>query len=259
MSDGLTQGAEMSKNKEVCSFCKGSVIAGIHIPSDFDDRGPSRDGKVYIAKCDECGKYDSDFKAAEVVSKLKNWPVLKSMDSEDSVDPADRKAAKGREWFRPYFNITIAEAQDVHQRPKRKDWDDYFMDIAKQVSTRATCPRKHVGAIIVREKMILSTGYNGSVAGGAHCTEVGCMMEDGHCVRTVHSEANAIIQAAKNGVRIEGAGIYVTASPCWFCFKLIANSGLKRIVFGEMYRDEKITEYARLANIELVNMGARKP
>lgn len=81
------------------------------------------------------------------------------------------------------------------------------------------------------------------------------MMEDGHCVRTVHSEANAIIQAAKNGVRIDGAGIYVTASPCWPCFKLIANSGIKRIVFGEMYRDERITKYAEDAGIELVNLG----
>ena len=136
----------------------------------------------------------------------------------------------------------------------RADWDEYFMSIAQQVSTRATCKRKSVGAVIVRDKMILSTGYNGSIAGGDHCTDVGCMMEDGHCVRTVHSEANAIIQAAKNGVRIDGACIYVTASPCWFCFKLIVNSGLEKIVFGEMYRDERITKFAEDAGIELINM-----
>jgi dCMP deaminase len=139
----------------------------------------------------------------------------------------------------------------------RKDWDNYFMDIATQVSTRATCKRKSVGAVIVRDRGILSTGYNGSVVGGHHCTDVGCMMEDGHCVRTVHSEANAIIQAAKHGVRIDEATIYVTASPCWFCFKLIVNSGLKKIVFGEMYRDERITKYAEDAGIELVNMEKR--
>jgi dCMP deaminase len=258
MSYGLTQGAEMSRNREVCSFCKGSVISGIHLPSDFSDREPCRDGKVFVAKCDECDKYSSDVDAAKVVSELTKWPVLRSLDSEDSTDRKRREDAKVNALMhRPYFNVTIAEAEAIHAR--RKDWDSYFMDIAKQVATRATCPRKNVGAVIVREKMILSTGYNGSVAGGDHCTEVGCMMEDGHCVRTVHSEANAIIQAAKNGVRIDGAGIYVTASPCWFCFKLIANSGLKRIVFGEMYRDEKITEYARRADIELVNMGARRP
>ena len=146
-------------------------------------------------------------------------------------------------------------SQYFPDKPKgRKSWDDYFMDIAHVVASRATCKRKHVGAVIVRDRIILSTGYNGSVAGQPHCEEVGCMMEDGHCVRTVHSEANAIIQAAKNGVRIDGAGIYVTASPCWPCFKLIVNSGLKQIIFGEMYRDERITQFAADAGIKLVNM-----
>lgn len=145
-----------------------------------------------------------------------------------------------------------------YEAPVRKELNEYFMDIAKQVSTRATCRRKSVGAVIVLNKIIVSTGYNGSVVGGAHCTDVGCMMEDGHCVRTVHSEANAIIQAARCGVRIDGGTIYVTASPCWFCFKLIVNSGLRKIVFGEMYRDERITKYAEDAGIELINMGKRE-
>ena len=108
---------------------------------------------------------------------------------------------------------------------KRVDWDTYFMNIAKEVATRSTCPRKSVGAVIVKDRRILSTGYNGSIRGMPHCTDVGCDMEDGHCVATVHAEANAIIQAARNGVCIDGADIYVTASPCWNCFKLIANSG----------------------------------
>ena len=95
----------------------------------------------------------------------------------------------------------------------RASWDQYFMDIAVVVATRSTCPRKHVGAVIVRDKTILSTGYNGSVRGLPHCDEVGHMMVDGHCVRTIHAEVNAIIQAAKNGARIDGASIYVTASP----------------------------------------------
>ncbi len=80
------------------------------------------------------------------------------------------------------------------------------------------------------------------------------MMEDGHCVATVHAEANAIIQAAKNGVAIESATIYTTASPCWPCFKLVANAGCKRIVFGEFYRDHRIFEYAKQLGIELVEM-----
>ena len=100
----------------------------------------------------------------------------------------------------------------------RANWDEYFMRIAQQVATRATCDRKHVGALIVRGKNILATGYNGSIGGLGHCDEEGHMLEDGHCVRTIHAEANAIIQAAKNGVRIDGGTVYVTASPCWGCF-----------------------------------------
>jgi dCMP deaminase len=130
------------------------------------------------------------------------------------------------------------------------------MDIAKQVSTRATCDRKHVGALLVRDKTILSTGYNGSIRGLPHCDEAGHMMENGHCVATVHAEANAIIQAAKNGVGIDGATIYTTASPCWPCFKLIANAGINRVVFGEFYRDQRIFEYAARLSIELVGLGA---
>lgn len=143
----------------------------------------------------------------------------------------------------------------------RNSWDQYFMDIAKQVATRATCDRKHVGAVLVRDKTILSTGYNGSIRGLPHCDDVGHLMENGHCVATVHAEANAIIQAAKNGVAIDGATIYTTASPCWPCFKLIANSGCARIVFGEFYRDPRIFEYAALLKIELVGLGdaARPP
>ena len=97
----------------------------------------------------------------------------------------------------------------------RVDWHTYFMNIARQAATRSTCDRKHVGAVIVRDKTILSTGYNGSIRGMPHCDDVGHLMENGHCVATVHAEANAIIQAAKNGVRIDGAELYTTASPCW--------------------------------------------
>jgi dCMP deaminase len=122
----------------------------------------------------------------------------------------------------------------------RATWDEYFMRIAKEVATRATCDRKHVGAVIVRDKSILATGYNGSIRGLPHCDEEGHLMEDGHCVRTIHAEANAIVQAARNGVRIDEATIYVTASPCWNCFKVIANAGIKKIVYGEFYRDERV-------------------
>jgi len=128
------------------------------------------------------------------------------------------------------------------------------MKIAQQVATRSTCDRKHIGAVIVRDKTILSTGYNGSIRKLPHCDEVGHLMENEHCVRTVHAEANAIAQAAKNGVNVNQAEIYITASPCWTCFKLLANSGIIKVVFGEFYKDERIFEAAKLAKIELKHL-----
>ena len=138
---------------------------------------------------------------------------------------------------------------------QRVGWHTYFMNIARQAATRSTCDRKHVGAVIVRDKTILSTGYNGSIRGLPHCDDVGHMMDAGHCVATVHAEANAIIQAAKNGVRIEGAELYTTASPCWNCFKLIANAGIRRIYYGEFYRDTRSIEVASQVGIELIDLS----
>ncbi len=129
------------------------------------------------------------------------------------------------------------------------------MNLAVQVATRSTCPRKHVGAVIVRDKTILSTGYNGSIRGAPHCDEVGCLMENGHCIRTVHAEANALVQAARNGVRLEGGDIYVTASPCFNCFKLIANAGLQTIYYGELYRDEHVLHFAAELGIRMIHLG----
>ncbi|NOZ95884.1 MAG: dCMP deaminase family protein [Acidobacteria bacterium] len=141
----------------------------------------------------------------------------------------------------------------------RVSWHRYFMNLAIQAATRSTCPRKHVGAVIVRDKSILSTGYNGSIRGAPHCDEAGCLMENGHCVRTVHAEANAIVQAARNGVRLENAEIYVTASPCFNCFKLIVNAGIRIIYFGEFYRDERVLQFANELGIELIHLGLKQP
>jgi dCMP deaminase len=138
---------------------------------------------------------------------------------------------------------------------KRIDWDTYFMRIAREVSERSTCDRKHVGAVIVRDRNILSTGYNGSIAGMPHCDEVGHMLENDHCVATIHAEANAILQAAKNGVMINGASIYVNASPCWNCFKLVVNSGIRKIYFGEFYRDDRIFSVAAKLGVELIDLS----
>jgi len=130
------------------------------------------------------------------------------------------------------------------------------MNIANAVATRSTCDRKHIGAVLVRDKAILSTGYNGSIRGLPHCDEAGHEMVDGHCVRTTHAEANAIAQAAKNGIRVDEAEIFITASPCYNCFKLIANSGIKTIYYEEFYRDDRILKHAEEAGIKLIHLDS---
>jgi len=140
----------------------------------------------------------------------------------------------------------------------RATWEQYFMSIAKEVATRSTCDRKHVGALIVKDKTILSTGYNGSIRGMPHCDEVGHLMENNHCVATIHAETNAILQAAKNGVMIDRAEVYITASPCWPCFKMLANAGIKKIYYGEFYRDERIFDVAKRIGIELIHIHVKQ-
>ena len=138
----------------------------------------------------------------------------------------------------------------------RVSWSDYFMNIAREVAARSTCNRKSVGAVIVRGKTILSTGYNGSIKGAEHCNDVGHEMENDHCVRTIHAEANAIVQASRNGVSIDHSEIYVTASPCYNCFKMIANAGISCIYYGELYRNEHITKHADELGIDLTHLSS---
>jgi dCMP deaminase len=121
----------------------------------------------------------------------------------------------------------------------RKPWNNYFMDIASMVATRSTCKRKKVGAVIVSPKFkaIISTGYNGSLPSAPHCEDVGCHVVNHHCTTTIHAETNAINQAAKMGVALEGATVYCTCKPCWNCFKNLIQSGIKTIYFREGYLD----------------------
>jgi dCMP deaminase len=137
----------------------------------------------------------------------------------------------------------------------RASWDTYFMELATKAASRATCDRKHVGAVIVQDRDMVCSGYNGSLSGMPHCDDIGHMMVEGHCVRTIHAEINAIARAAKRGIKTEGASIYVTASPCWSCFKTIVAAGIQRVVFGEFYRDERIFDVAKALNITLVDMS----
>lgn len=127
----------------------------------------------------------------------------------------------------------------------RPSWHQYFMTITRQVAERSTCNRAKVGAVIVRDRNIVATGYNGSPAGLPHCTEVGCLiyssrtpsgeMEE-NCFRTIHAEINAIAQAAKNGASIRDADIYITHTPCIHCFKVLLNTGIRRIYYEREYK-----------------------
>lgn len=116
----------------------------------------------------------------------------------------------------------------------RPDWDTYFMSIAFAVSARATCPRASVGAVIVRDNRIISTGYNGAPAGEPHCTDVGCLMVDGHCQRTIHAESNAVAAAARFGLPTGGATLYIWSGPvvasCDRCNQIMKAAGIIRIV-----------------------------
>lgn len=137
---------------------------------------------------------------------------------------------------------------------KRPSWDEYFMDIARQVARRSTCPRAAVGAVIVKDKRILTTGYNGAPMGLPHCTEVGCLMVEGHCVRTLHAEQNAIIQAALHGVSVNGGTLYVTHQPCLNCAKMIINAGIKRVVYAGDYPDPQARAFLSQAGVALVRV-----
>lgn len=129
------------------------------------------------------------------------------------------------------------------------------MDVALTIATRSTCNRAHVGAALVKGKHIISTGYNGSIAGFDHCDDVGHLMVEGHCVRTVHAEANAVIQAAIHGVSTAGASCYVTHFPCINCTKILLNGRIARLVYLNDYRINPIAHgFFQEANVELVDI-----
>ena len=148
----------------------------------------------------------------------------------------------------------------------RPSWDEYFMKIAQVVATRSTCVRRKVGAVLVREKRILTTGYNGAPSGLAHCEETGCMREklqvpagERHeLCRGLHAEMNALVQAAIHGVRVEGSTLYCTNSPCALCAKMLINIGVKRVYTGGEYPDKLAEELLRSAGVEMINMGEKK-
>jgi dCMP deaminase len=144
----------------------------------------------------------------------------------------------------------------------RPSWEDYFLKITELVASRSTCLRRKVGAILVRDRRILATGYNGAPAGLNHCLEVGCLRADRgvpagqrhELCRAIHAEQNAIIQAARHGVSPVGATLYCTHQPCVICTKMLINSGVCRIIYLEGYPDELSMELLEEAGVELVKV-----
>lgn len=148
----------------------------------------------------------------------------------------------------------------------RLSWDEYFMTITRQVAERSTCTRAKVGAVIVRDRSILATGYNGSPAGMPHCTEVGCLIYESrtptgdleqNCFRTIHAEINAIAQAAKNGASIRDASIYITHTPCIHCLKVLVNTGIRAIFYEKPYKLDTVADIIAHTGVKLqqVKMG----
>jgi len=147
----------------------------------------------------------------------------------------------------------------VDRKNDRPNWDEYFMDIAALVSKRSTCLRRSVGAVLVRDRRILSTGYNGAPSGMRHCLDIGCLREQlnipsgerHELCRGLHAEQNAIIQAAFHGVSVNGSTLYCTNHPCVICSKMIINAGIVHVIVREHYRDDLAEEMLREATIRV--------
>ncbi|MFH1359670.1 MAG: cytidine/deoxycytidylate deaminase family protein [Candidatus Omnitrophota bacterium] len=143
---------------------------------------------------------------------------------------------------------------------KRPSWDEYFLKLAMLASERSTCPRMHCGCVLVKDKHVISTGYNGSIPGDQHCDDAGCLVVDNHCVRTVHAEMNALVQAAKWGNSVDGCTAYITNMPCTTCAKALILAGVKRIVIFSDFHDTMALDFFRKAQVKVdkIPMPARE-
>jgi len=141
----------------------------------------------------------------------------------------------------------------------RPSWDEYFMELTAVVAKRSTCLRRHVGALVVRDKRILATGYNGAPSGLDHCLDIGCLREAKgipsgerqELCRGLHAEQNAIIQAGLHGVSLRDATLYVTLAPCTTCAKMVINAGIRRVIYQESYPDHLSLELLAQAGVEI--------
>lgn len=135
--------------------------------------------------------------------------------------------------------------------PRRPSWDEYFLKLAMLASERSTCPRMHCGCVIVKDRFVLATGYNGSLPGAEHCDDVGCLLVNDHCVRTNHAEINALCQATRHGVALDKATAYVTNMPCTACAKALTAAGIKLVVIFSDYHDTLAEFFFQGSGVEL--------
>ena len=139
----------------------------------------------------------------------------------------------------------------------RISWDEYFMRITEIVAKRSTCNKIEVGCIIVKNRLILSTGYNGAPKGMPHCIDVGCLIYNNHCIRSLHAEVNAIIQCASSNMSTKGSYVYVTHLPCWQCSLMLINAEVEKIFYANDYVDDRGNqlELLKKANIKVIKIG----
>ncbi|HDN86512.1 MAG: cytidine deaminase [Candidatus Omnitrophota bacterium] len=150
-------------------------------------------------------------------------------------------------------------------KSSRPDWDTYFMSVAELVSRRSTCLRRKVGAVLVKDKRILATGYNGAPRGLEHCEVVGCLREklkvpsgERHeLCRGLHAEQNVLLQAAFHGVSVKGSSLYVTCAPCSICAKMIINAGIKEIIYRDSYPDKMAEQFLKEGKIKLRKLSKK--
>jgi len=182
----------------------------------------------------------------------------------DKAHPGSKDGLSAKERLSPKERALVKERPLLKNRPS---WDDYFMSLARLVAGRSTCLRREVGAVLVRDRRVLATGYSGAPTGLPHCAEVGCLRElrqvpsgERHeLCRGLHAEQNVIIQAAQHGIAIAGATIYTTSRPCSICSRMIINAGIVRVFYCDGYADELSTELLAEAGIPVTQLDVPRP
>jgi dCMP deaminase len=266
--------AEIVINKVINQQYKKAVIDGIRNPAEIDVLKKLKN--FFLISVDA----QREIRFKRIVernreSDPRTWEDFLNVDNRDKgIGEKETGQGVGRCMGRADFILindsTLEEAkkkveevyEEIEKRVSRPTWDEYFIEICKTVSLRGTCNRGRVGCVVARDKQILVTGYAGSPIGLPHCDEVGHQMrktihEDGretmHCVRTTHAEQNAICQAAKLGISINGSTLYCRMTPCSTCAKMIINSGIRRIVCEKKYHaGQESEELFRKAGIEII-------